>query len=106
VEKKEEVKAREKAKKKRRSKGEGRLSLTAEAPSPPQPAGRGGRLSSTGRCPPARAAWSRGLLTPAAGWPLLQQEQHRRLQWERTAPPEEGRRPPMGWGTQTARAME
>jgi hypothetical protein len=41
------------------SKGEGRLSFTAEAPSPPQPAGHGGKPSSTGRRPPARAAWSR-----------------------------------------------
>jgi len=42
-EKKKEVEKR------RGSEGEGRLGFTAEAPSPPQPAGRGGRLSSTGR---------------------------------------------------------
>ncbi len=84
------------------SKGEGRLSFTAEAPSPPQPAGRGGKPSSTGRRPPARAAWSRGSLTPATGWPLLQQEQHRRLRWERTVPPEAGLHPPMNWRTRTA----
>ena len=58
---------------------EGRLSFTAEAPSPPQPGERGGKPSSTGRWPPARAAWSREPLTPATGWPLLQQEQRRRL---------------------------
>jgi hypothetical protein len=86
------------------SKGEGRLSFTAEAPSPPRPAGRAGRPSSTGRRPPAQAAWSRGSLTPAAGWPLLQQEQHRRLRWKRTAPPEAGRHPPMSWRTRTATA--
>jgi hypothetical protein len=49
------------------SKGEGRLSFTAEAPSPPQPAGRCGKLSFTGRRLPARAAWGRGSLTPATG---------------------------------------
>jgi len=86
------------------SKGEGRLSFTAEAPSPTQPAGRGGKPLSNDRYQPARAAWSRGSLTPAAGWPLLQQEQHRRLRWERTAPPEAGRRPPMSWRTRTATA--
>jgi hypothetical protein len=97
---KEKVKREEGEEKSEKEAGgeeEGRLSFTAEAPSPPQPGEHGGKLSSTGRWPPARAAWSRGPLTPATGWPLLQQEQRRRLQWERTAPPEAGPHPPMSW---------
>jgi hypothetical protein len=79
---KEKVKREEGEEKSEREAGgeeEGRLSFTAEAPSPPQPGERGGKPSSTGRWPPARAAWSREPLTPATGWPLLQQEQRRRL---------------------------
>jgi hypothetical protein len=76
-EKKEE--GEEKSERETGGEEEGSLSFTAEAPSPPQPGERGGKPSSTGRWPPARAAWSRGPLTPATGWPLLQQEQRRRL---------------------------
>ncbi len=55
-------KKREKVKAKREKEmeqGEGRLGFTAEALPPPQLAGRGGRPTSSGRCSPARAAWSR-----------------------------------------------